>query len=300
MKNILPTVSNKKFSLPFIIFILLSSMVSFGALRGAGTTENPYDEGNWKLSNASLHIIQENDTELEQEEPGIGLSNIWITVGEEESWANIDVHLEERDEDKLKPYWQENEVPEFTQNISFDVRKSNNIAYHEDDLIGFNPFWVYEYTDTEITVEEGEIRGKATLDLDRKYEVSYASNSFGVEHCLVFRSQDEIEFMRKIGGEAESSQRMIEISAKGRYPVNIGLVLPNEYILTDPTSEGYVYLTANLREENQEEAYEFLETVDNGGKPYSVNILPWNLIIIPALIIPSVYFGYKAYQKKKG
>ncbi len=266
---------------------------------------NPYGKGNWELHFGSFHIIHKNGTELEMRHDPFSLSKVSLTIlKENSSWAKMRIGWKEKEFNTR--YWRNHDL-DYHKNITIIVRKSNNMAFIKpsDKLIGFNPFFVYGYTNTKIT---NEGNGKVTLDLDKKYIAYYISEysarfsdeTFRIRNCLNFVSKKEIQYKELyLGNNPITTKSILEVTSKGHYPINFEIVLPAEFIIKNCTSQKYVKLSAGLGS-NQDGAEDFLNSINNGGEPSYLNPFPWRLIAIPVLIIPSAGVGYLAYRKRKG
>lgn len=282
----------------FLFLLLAVSSVSNLSINGEGDdTSNPYGEGNWELHRGSFNIIHKNGTELEQRHESFALSKISSKILKENgTWARIRISWDEKDLNNR--YWMSHDL-DYYENITINVRKSNNMAFIESSnkQIGFNPFYVYEYTNTKMT---NEGNGKVTLDLDKKYEAYYVSKSSENIHSLLgFQSKKELRYTRlQFGNDPIAKRSKLSLNAKGHYPSWYSVYLPAEYILKNCTSEEYVCLGASIGS-GQHKAIEFLKTVDNGGEPSYLNRFPWVLVAIPILLVISTFFGYMAYKNKK-
>ncbi len=295
----------------FLSLILFSITTPFNA--EAKSVDNPYGEGEWQLHNGWLKIIHKNGTHFEQRHSSLSLSKITSKImNQTKSFSKLKIKLKEKSDNN--PYWNRHDL-NYSKNITIKVSKSNNMAYIEPsgDLIGFNPFYVYDYTNTKIT---NKGHGEITLNLDKKYNLYYVSEySFGysgvmdreakvfkINHCLGVSSKKEIRFRRlQFANNPNLTTELQGVTYKGHYPTSYQLVLPAEHILMNCTTEEYVILGGELGY-HQNKAVEFLHSVDNGGEPDYMNfsIVPWRLVAVPALIIPSAVVGYLAYKKRKG
>ncbi len=287
----------KTISISLFLFLLITSVINLSSVCYADKTSNPYGEDNWELHSGWFDIIHKNNTKLEQRHGGFRLSKVSMKIlKENSSWAKIKVSWQEKEYNNR--YWRNHDL-DYYKNITINVRKSNNMAYIEptDELIGFNPFYVYKYTNTKI-INKGN--GEINLDLDKKYQVYYISKSPPVDHLLGFESKKEIQYIKQnTGGNPSVSRGVIDVTSKGHYPKSFTIYLPAEYILKNCTSEKYVGLNARLSSE-QDKGIDFLKSVDSGGEPkYLEPPLPWHLIAIPVLLVISGLLGYKAYKNKK-
>ncbi|MFP4051316.1 MAG: hypothetical protein ACLFVB_06205 [Thermoplasmata archaeon] len=292
------TTIQKTISIILFLFLLITSVINLSSICNADQTSNPYGKDNWELHNGSFHIIHKNNTKLEQRHDSFRLSKVSIRIlKENSSWAKIKVSWQEKEYNNR--YWRLHDL-DYYKNLTINVRKSNNMAYIEptDELIGFNPFHVYEYTNTKIT-NKGD--GEITLNLDKKYLVYYISKNPPLNHLLGFQCEKDIQYIKQnLGGNPLVSRSITHVISKGHYPKSFTIYLPAEYILKNCTNEKYVGLNADLSSE-QDEGIDFLKSVDNGGKPkYMEPPLPWHLIAIPVLLVISGLLGYKAYKNKKG
>ncbi len=280
----------------FILLFLLMAVLSNTGMKCQAKEENPYGEGNWTLNRASMSIIHKNGTKLQQKHDDFRLSKISSEIlKENKSWAQIEITIGESN--RNTDYWKDEGDLNHSKNFIIRVRKSNNMAYIGPDkhVIGFNPFYVYKYTNTKIT---NEGNGEITINTDKEYQIFYCNEGYSINHTLGIESKKKIEFQRSIS-DGSLSLPMIDVNAKGHYPVSYHIFLPAEYVLNNCTTEEYVWLKAAYEDDN-EEVRDFLESVDNGGEPEYMNRFPTRLVAITAIImVPSVIFGYMTYKKRR-
>ncbi len=298
----------------FFILTLLSMSFFTPAVKGA---ENPYGENTWEYYFAIMELIHDNGTGLAAKRiPEMYDFTVEI-VSESEGWAELRLSWEEVDEEKYLRdcYWREHDIPD-VDNLTFMVKKSTNVAYFKktDEILGFCPFYIYEYTDYSIFDEYGTGNHKFTINPHRTYTGGRFKWKVGTKFrkgYLSFSCEEEIQWVRYNG--VNKSINFIGVNAKGHYPVHFEVFIPAEYIIKNVTTEEYVWLTGGLRYPEQTEAYEFLETIntsagantdqtdEDGGTPTSSSGLPSSVLIavLAVLVTFSSIAGYLGYRKRR-
>ncbi len=303
-------------SVSILFIILLSSMSIFTpTVKGV---ENPYGEKSWRWEDTpTMKIIHDNGTDLVVKRPGEEYKYIQAeVVSEEEGWAEIRITWEEVDPDsyydRYKKYWSDHDVPD-VDNLTFMVKKSTNIAYFKktDEVFGFNPFYIYNYTDYSVLKDEH----MRQLDLYRTIEVSHCHWGSGRPGYLLFRSpNDQIEFVNAIPiftTNTTQDRCFVDLLSKGHYVATLTTFIPAEYLIDNVTTEEYIWLNANVPKDS--EAADFLETIntsagantdptdEDGSTPTSSSGLPSSVLIaiLAVLVTFSSIAGYLGYRKRR-
>ncbi len=302
-------------TISILFIILLSSMSIFTpAVKGV---ENPYGEKRWRWKKTYMKIIHDNGTAYVLKRPGEEYKYIQSEIiSEEDGWAEIKITWEEVDPDsyydRYKRYWADHDVPD-VENLTFMVDMSNNIAYFKntDEVFGFNPFYIYNYTDYSVLKGEHE----RYLDLYRRIYV-YDCDRGDRKDYLGFRSlDDEIKFVNAIPIFTKNTTQnkcFISVLAKGQYVSDFNIFIPAEYLIDNVTTEEYIWMTGRVPNEDTE-TLDFLDTIntsagantdqtdENGETPTSSSGLPSSVLIaiLAVLVTFSSIAGYLGYRKRR-
>ncbi len=293
----------KKLSL-FLILSLLMMSVGPPAVKGV---ENPYGKKTWRWRWAFMEIIHDNGSALIVKRDGEPYEYMEVeVVSEEKGWAEIKVTWKGRDFIAPGNYWNDHDIPD-VDHLTFMVKKSTNVAYFKktDEVFGFNPFYIFNYTDASVL----DGKKNVVLDLHRKIIADYGSwnnrpgfNNFESEKMITEVRNPETNYTRRY------KRWFVNLDAKGHYPVNMGTLIPAEYLINNVTTERYVRISVMVEEENTE-AWEFLESINTSagantdqddevnGDPSSTNY-PTSILIAGIAVFASIA-GYLGYRKQR-
>ncbi|MFW5927819.1 MAG: hypothetical protein ACOCSL_01355 [Thermoplasmatota archaeon] len=161
------------------LFIFLLIFTTFSSFTGKAKPDNPYGENTWKMEHLAMSLIYRNGSVLETKHRFEVFDHLKVkVVSENEKWARVRVRWEdyvEKKRDYAGYYNDENRtIPDYD-HLYFKVEKSTNIAYLEktDKMLGFFPFYIFHYTNTDITGKDN----KKMINADKKYEMSFGRDS---------------------------------------------------------------------------------------------------------------------------
>ncbi len=295
----------KKLSL-FLILLLFAMSVLTPQAKGI---ENPYGEKRWRWEWGYMEIVHDNGTEgiVKREGEQYDYFQMEI-VSEEKGWAEIRVTWKESDYQGPKNYWNDHDIPD-VDNLTFMVKKSNNVAYFKktDEVYGFNPFYIYNYTDYGVL--DGEKR--VQLDLHRKIEFQKCIWNNREGYLSVLSKRYSINYTKFPNTNYSKTHEIyyLDVTSKGPFVANFNAFIPAEYLIDNVTTEEYIRIAGS----SSTEALDYLDhtinmSVDsstnqtNGGEnPSSVSPSHSKVLIagIAILVMFSSIAGYLGYRKQR-
>lgn len=300
-------------------------------VNGKDTVKNPYGEQRFKSIGTEMEVLYNNESNSRLEtrvrnisdpQPYFNLNT--EVLHENKSWSKVKLDFIEKGV----------KLPVNRTSITFNVRKSNNVAYETTTgkCIGFFPFYIYNFVDnsfmdgewdSKITLgEEYEssyvthygmgYREKQVKDYSGNYEEEYfldVNNTADSLHkefikALKFESEEEVTYTSRsynymVGNYSESkvTREKLIVASRGHYPINIGVILPAEIFFNNITDQEKVYIQTALGAD-QGEAVNYLKTIDIGDKPSGgTNYFP--VILMLCIVSAGIISAYLAYRKKR-
>ncbi len=295
-----------------ILIVLLLTMAIFTpAVKGV---DNPYGEKRWRWNKGHMKVIHDNGTELFVKRPEESYKYIQAeVVSEEDGWAEIKITWEEVDQhySRFKEYWNNHNIPDVN-NLTFMVKMSNNIAYFKktDEVIGFNPFYIYNYTDYSVLGDEHFVH----LNLYRKIEVSHTHWENNPGFLSFISMWDKVNYTNIVSPNYTYTydRFSVDVTSKDHFVVDFDIMLPAEYLIDNVTTEEYVWLSGTVPDD-ETETWEFFESIntsagantdptdEDGSTPTSSSGLPSSVLIaiLAVLVTFSSVAGYLGYRKRR-
>lgn len=284
-----------------ILFLLIFSLCCV-PLQAKEDIENPYGGKNWKLESVNLSIITERRGSLEMNDVIHINGDLTIDiVNEDKNWATINVSITDCDKqviDNLK--------------LSFKVDKSSNIAYSNDNNIGFFPFYLFKFNDPSFLDGNWE----KEIVLDQEYTIDYFTNynvEFPKDHhvdektlsidepALRYESKRKISYIFNTSSQTrEMTPKRLSMGARGSYPFTIEAYLSAGLFINNVTDERYVCVDASLGRD-QDDAVDYLNSLDiqkmnkKDDEPYDI----LGPALISLVIGSGIVLGYLAYRKQR-
>ncbi len=311
----------------FIFFIIMFCSIFTVSVEG-NEVKNPYGEKKWKLNDASLTIIYDDEGELidmhpdeadrdlapgETRDRSVFHGNLGMEVRNESSGqAELTVNFS----DIENQYGKESEMIDNTQ-FRLIVDKSDNIAYHKktEEKIGFNPFYFFAYNDIDIL--EGEREKNITIDDKYKfgYRESYSiltrpktnptadEKMYSIkEPILEVSSSDEIKYtsisIYEKGQDTERAKSRIAATGKSYYPTSIDCFLPADIFFNETTNERYVNLEAKIGY-HQEEVEEYLNSLELKKLKRNQSVTKMLFVFLGTVVSLGAILAYLAYRKNR-
>lgn len=294
------------------LFIFLLIFTTFSSFTGKAKPDNPYGENTWEMEHLAMSLIYRNGSVLETKHRTEIFDHLEVkVVSENEKWARVRVKWEdyvEKKRDYAGYYNDENRtIPDYD-HLYFKVEKSTNIAYLEktDKMLGFFPFYIFHYTNTDITGKDN----KKMINADKKYEMSFGKDSdYG--DVFFFDCFKKIDFYSNyttttFDNKTNRYRRLMEdreifdLKTKGHYPIRFTLFIPAKFMLNNTeNNEEYIRIIGGIEEEEQPEAVQFLKQLDVGPTPYEKMKTNFYIIVaVSVIIVISSISGYLVYKKQ--
>ncbi len=290
------------------LFIFILIFTTFNSFTGKAKPENPYGKDTWRMEHLGMCLIHRNGSVLESKHRYEIFDHLKIkVVSEDEKWARVRVEWKdyvERKKDYAGYYNDENRtIPDYD-HLYFRVKKSTNIAYDEktDKMLGFFPFYVFHYTNTDITGKDN----KKMINADKKYEAMVGEdNNYGnyisfdclkkIDYYMNYTREDNTKY-RSLADDHE----MLDLKSKGHYPIRFRFFISAEFMLNNTENdEKYIIISAKIKEDEQPEAVDFLKNIDIGQTPLERMKNDFYIIVaVSVIIVIGSISGYLVYKNQ--